>query len=71
MEMPFPELISKLAVSPLFIVVVLVAILNVILNRKAEIENVSNQIIPNKSIIQSHKTSSNGTINSNDTSSSS
>lgn len=34
MEMPFPELISKLAVSPLFIVVVLVAILNVILNRK-------------------------------------
>jgi len=34
MEMPFPELISKLAVAPLFIVVVIMAILNVILNRK-------------------------------------
>ncbi|MEF2098404.1 hypothetical protein V3595_27950 [Bacillus sp. CFBP9009] len=34
MEMPFPELISKLAIAPLYILVVIVAILNVILNRK-------------------------------------
>ncbi|MBO1511115.1 hypothetical protein [Metabacillus bambusae] len=34
MEMPFPELISKLAVAPLYILVVILAILNVILNRK-------------------------------------
>jgi len=34
MVMPFPELISKLAVAPLFIIVVILAILNVILNRK-------------------------------------
>ena len=34
MEMPFPELISKLAVAPVFMVVVILAILNVILNRK-------------------------------------
>ncbi|PFH88688.1 hypothetical protein [Bacillus sp. AFS088145] len=34
METPFPELISKLAVAPLFIVVVIMAIGNVILNRK-------------------------------------
>lgn len=34
MEMPFPELISKLAIAPLYILVVIVAILNVILNRR-------------------------------------
>ncbi|XRG79023.1 hypothetical protein V5E38_01500 [Rossellomorea sp. GAMAL-10_SWC] len=34
MEMSFPELISKLAVAPLFILVVIFAILYVILNRK-------------------------------------
>mgnify|MGYP003585728965 CR=1 FL=1 len=33
-EMSFPELISKLAVAPLFILVVIFAILYVILNRK-------------------------------------
>ncbi|MFE3976226.1 MULTISPECIES: hypothetical protein [unclassified Peribacillus] len=34
MEIPFPELISKLAVAPLYIFMVIMAILNVILNRK-------------------------------------
>lgn len=34
MEMSYPELISKLAVAPLFIVAVIMAILNVILNKK-------------------------------------
>ncbi|MEH7073789.1 hypothetical protein [Neobacillus drentensis] len=34
MEIPFPELLSKLAVSPKFIVVVILASLNVLLNRK-------------------------------------
>lgn len=40
-----------------------------IINRKAEIENVVNQIIPNSTIIQSNKTQENGTINSNTTTS--
>ena len=44
---------------------------DIILERKAEIENVNNQMIPNNTIIQSHKTSNNGTINSNSTTSSS
>ncbi|MBT2720294.1 hypothetical protein [Bacillus sp. ISL-46] len=39
MKMPFPELISKLVVAPLFIVVVILAILNVILNRKDNCAN--------------------------------
>jgi hypothetical protein len=34
MEMPLPELFSKLAVAPLSIFVVIFAILNVLLNRK-------------------------------------
>lgn len=40
-----------------------------IISRKADIENVATQIIPNTTIIQSHKTQSNGTINSNGTTS--
>ncbi|MFB7138685.1 hypothetical protein ACFCYN_03375 [Gottfriedia sp. NPDC056225] len=37
MKISFPELFSKLAVAPLFIVVVIMAILNVILNRKDKV----------------------------------
>lgn len=43
---------------------------DVIIARKSEIENVNNQVIPNNTIIKSHNTSQNGTINSNGTTSS-